>query len=1017
MGEVYRALDPRLGREVALKFIRGGDPRLTMRLIREARAQARVEHHNVCKVFEVGEVAGKVYIAMQLVEGHPLHEAAASMSLHDKVRAIRDVALALHEAHKLGILHRDIKPSNILIEDSGDGIVRPVVVDFGIARDDATAVGLTETGAVLGTPAYMSPEQARGSGRTLDRRSDVYSVGATLHELLTGVAPFEGKSPVEIVLAVLNQDPLPLRARMRSIPQDLETIVAKCLAKEPQQRYDSAKALADDLDRYIRGDPIIGRRETRVRRLLRMAGRHKALVTTASIALVGIVVAGAVVVDTQLAARRRESELEQHADLEREVIRDVEEMEWFLRTTAMMPLHDTTPERAIIAQQMERLAARSGGSAAADALIDYAVGRGHLALHQDQRAYERFVLALEGGLDTPDLHYAFGLVLGRLYDYEREALERWADPHTIDVERERLEREYLVPAREHLHQATGSVLVSPAYVEGLLALYSQRYTEAIALAESAQQQSAWLYEARVLGGNARIAIATAKLEHGEHDQAEAEIMAALRLYETASEIARSDNSVYEAEARAWIELINHRMARGRNPDEPYRRAVLACQKAARAAPASAVAYENEVHAHSRRVAVLIDFDEDPRPIVEAALPAAERALALGSGGAKLLDQVGNLHSIQARFEMSRGIDPTASIVRAQEFHQRAIAADPGFAWAWNDFGVTEMTQGEWAMHHGGSVPEILRHLDSSLTRFERAAELDPEYVVAYSNIVYDQSLRAQVAAETGGSVVEIVEAAHRAADRAAIANAAYFNSWLNLCGAYHIEAKHRLLVGLDPRAAVDAAIEHASAAIRHHEGTLSYCVIADAHRIAGEHVLAGGGDPTREVALGLAALNHPDRACARGEHAPARARLLSIRARWRERLGPSADEAWDQAAAVLAEAAREEGDHADLLLAIAETTLHRVDSARVAGRYTDGHLLDDAVMAIERVLELRPWCASALALQGALELAKARMHDELGTGRAAAERARVALRAALIANPHLQHRYASVLAEAERLAE
>ncbi|MCA9694623.1 MAG: serine/threonine protein kinase, partial [Myxococcales bacterium] len=112
MGSVYRARDPRLGREVALKFIRGGDPRLTMRLLREARAQARIEHDNVCKVFEVGEVEGKAYIAMQLVEGRSLRDVASDMSLHEKVAALRDVALALHEAHKLGILHRDIKPAN-----------------------------------------------------------------------------------------------------------------------------------------------------------------------------------------------------------------------------------------------------------------------------------------------------------------------------------------------------------------------------------------------------------------------------------------------------------------------------------------------------------------------------------------------------------------------------------------------------------------------------------------------------------------------------------------------------------------------------------------------------------------------------------------------------------------------------------------------------------------------------------------------------------------------------------------
>src|SRR5262249_26690951 len=157
----YRARDARLGREVALKFIRGGDPRLTVRLLREARAQAKIEHENICKVFDVGAVQGKAYIAMQLVTGRPLGDVAGGMSLHHKVQVIRDAALALHEAHKLGILHRDIKPSNILVETTEDGRFRPIVMDFGVARDEGEGA-LTQTGALLGTPAYMSPEQARG---------------------------------------------------------------------------------------------------------------------------------------------------------------------------------------------------------------------------------------------------------------------------------------------------------------------------------------------------------------------------------------------------------------------------------------------------------------------------------------------------------------------------------------------------------------------------------------------------------------------------------------------------------------------------------------------------------------------------------------------------------------------------------------------------------------------------------------------------------------------------------------
>src|SRR5262249_41591393 len=139
-----------LGRDVALKFIRSGDPQMTMRFLHEARAQARIEHENICKVFEIGEINGKAYIAMQLVNGKTLDRAAKRMSLDEKVIVARDVARAISAAHTLGILHRDIKPSNILVDVSEDGHHRPIVMDFGLARDEDKAGGITETGAIVG---------------------------------------------------------------------------------------------------------------------------------------------------------------------------------------------------------------------------------------------------------------------------------------------------------------------------------------------------------------------------------------------------------------------------------------------------------------------------------------------------------------------------------------------------------------------------------------------------------------------------------------------------------------------------------------------------------------------------------------------------------------------------------------------------------------------------------------------------------------------------------------------------
>jgi serine/threonine-protein kinase len=483
MGAVYEARDLRLGRVVALKFIRGGDPRLSMRFLREARAQAQIDHPNICKVFEIGEVEGRCYIAMQLVDGPRLGAVAGRLALHEKVRIVRDVALGLHESHILGVLHRDVKPANILVEISEDGRLHPVVTDFGLARQETEEAGLTESGAILGTPSYMSPEQARGGARSVDRRADVYSLGATLYELLIGAPPFAG-SAVDILVRVLNEDPRLLRTLDPSVPEDLEVIVAKCLSKEPADRYDSARALAEDLDRYIRGEPILGRRPTLAYRLLKKARRHRALVLTAMLSLLAVLVAAGLGIRARVLARRQASDLEEQARRGRELVADVKDMEWFLRNAQLLPRHDLTREQSLVRERMERIAESARSGRVANSLVSYALGRGHLALNEDTQARVRFDEAMANGLDSPELHYARGLALGRLYQRALAEARRAGEGAWLARRVAELDAEYLAPALRSLEKSRGLELDSVSYLEGLIAFYRKDYDTASRLAVS-----------------------------------------------------------------------------------------------------------------------------------------------------------------------------------------------------------------------------------------------------------------------------------------------------------------------------------------------------------------------------------------------------------------------------------------------------------------------------------------------------------------------------------------------------
>jgi serine/threonine-protein kinase len=260
MGIVYKARQTALDRLVALKVIRSEEMASEAELVRfqnEAEAVAQLDHPHIVPIYEVGQMAGQRYFSMKLIAGASLDrklEEFASDFLR-VARLMQTVALAVHHAHQRGILHRDLKPANILVDEDGE----PHVSDFGLARRIETDSGLTHSGFPLGTPSYMSPEQARGEKGAITTATDVYGLGSVLYALLTGKAPFAGSSLAETLDQVRTTAPeLPRRINGR-VPRDLEVICLKCLEKEPQRRYASASALADDLGRWLAGEPIEAR--------------------------------------------------------------------------------------------------------------------------------------------------------------------------------------------------------------------------------------------------------------------------------------------------------------------------------------------------------------------------------------------------------------------------------------------------------------------------------------------------------------------------------------------------------------------------------------------------------------------------------------------------------------------------------------------------------------------------------------------------------------------------------------
>ena len=297
MGVVYRARQISLNREVAVKLILAGpfaSEDFLQRFRMEAETISQFRHPNIVSIYEAGEHEGQPYFSMEFVPGRTLADLAGRDTLppRESARLMMTVARAVHYVHERGVLHRDLKPTNVLLDELG----QPRVTDFGVAKRLDQLEGLTLTGQILGTPAFISPEQISPQFGEVTTRSDVYSLGAVLYFLLTGRPPFLAQTVPEILKAVSEKDPQPLRQVNPNLPPDLETICLQCLAKEPARRYDSAEAIARDLERWLDGKPILARPVGLVERQWMWIKRNPVISTLCAILALSVIVGGAGVV-------------------------------------------------------------------------------------------------------------------------------------------------------------------------------------------------------------------------------------------------------------------------------------------------------------------------------------------------------------------------------------------------------------------------------------------------------------------------------------------------------------------------------------------------------------------------------------------------------------------------------------------------------------------------------------------------------------------------------------------------
>lgn len=756
MGTVYRARDPRLGRVVAVKLLKGDNADLWQRFVAEARAQASIQHENVCHIYDAGEFDGEPFIAMQYIDGETLSKLKDKLTLEQLIRMMRQISLAVHEAHRLGIIHRDIKPGNVLCEKLPDGTYKPYIMDFGLARE-VEGKGQTQTGAVIGTPAYMPPEQAKGDVRAMDRRSDVYSLGATLYDVIAGRPPFVAENSWSLLMAVAYEEPPTLGKVKIGVPIDLETIVTKAIEREPGRRYESAKALAEDLQRYLDGDPILARRSSLGYVVWKKAKKNKWLTALAVTLLASAVVLAGVWVR----ARRQAAD---QARLAQQLGEGVKEMELFLRAAYELPVHDVERERDIVRERLTdiefrmRLAGKAGEGSG-----NYALGRGYWSLGNPAKAREHLEKASAAGYGSADLEYALGLAYGELFRRAVDDTKRITNEDEKKKKIAELEKQYRDPALVHLRAAIAARIEVPAYAEGLIALYEGKNDEALAKAKIAFERAPWMYEAKKLEGDALYAEGS-KYRHDaafDYDKMKSYFDPAAEAYRMAADMGRSDPETHRAECDLWEKMGAAAGMKGTPSKELFETATAACL---RAVQSSAKDGKSRIQRASVAVSYLQRQVDEDIP-VDQKLRFADETVKIAKEAVEALPDDAMAHytmagAFQMRAYTLQNLGKEASMQDAIASFLRALEIDPRFTWALSELADAYMLHADNEIQYGRPVVEIFQ---DAIRRFDQALASDPKFslaagrrLIAYRKLIESEMDHGREAPEIMKSFLDAV---------------------------------------------------------------------------------------------------------------------------------------------------------------------------------------------------------------------------------------------------------------------
>ncbi len=856
MGEVHRGWDRRLERAVAVKLVRGLGTLDAERVLLEARLQARVEHPHVVKVHAVGSLGGRPCIVFQLVEGRTLAELAPRLSVEQRVELVRQAGLGLHAAHLQGLVHRDVKPANVLVEETRDAAPVALLTDFGLARGEDA--GVSRTGLPAGTLDYMSPEQLVAPGPP-DFRSDVYALGATLYSVLAGRPPFRRsgsiRTPttdpdpdVDLLRRILEEEPEPLTRAAPGTPRELAIIAGRAMEKDPTARYPSAEALAEDLGRVQRGEPIHARPASWAERSLKWARRNGPLARALTAVVVTLLVAGGWTVWHQRRADRAAVEAARLGALS-------ESLEDGFRMEHLGPPHDLRPALDRIRRQADRLrplAAHGDGAASA------ALGKALQLTGDDEGARAAYERAWASGFRTARVAEGLGEVLGDLYRKRYERLRETLAPEAREPAFAKLRSELADPARAYLRMGDASGWRA-SMLAAREAMVERNFPEARKRASEVLAADPGRYEAALLGADAWTSEARDVYYARRFDDMEPLLVAASALLDRAEEWGRSDPEVGLARAEVHTVRASGRTLRGRSPDPETGLALVALDAVSRLNPDDPAPLVRRGLALIGRMQFQFMSDHSAvQGTMENAIGAYRRALALGASDVRTLCLLGQGLYYRAFWANDQGQPSLEPVREALAIMTRAEALAPEDSEVPFVLTLLHASEAEALQHEGKPTIEARR---AAIEAGQRALRMHAGRGTLVRPIVAQQRMfLGKDAWLSGEDPRPNFEAASKAFEEVIAAMPGQPAPLAQLATAVDVEAGILFALGEDPSPKLEGIVDRLDEMLKRTPG-LGFIEVIEAELLVDDAFFLGqrGDDPTRPLARALPMLERAER--------------------------------------------------------------------------------------------------------------------------------------------------------------